>query len=203
MKGLILKDLINLRRQGAIILVLLAFYAVIAVSSHDTSLLSGMIAVLAGLLPVTAISYDERAHWEKYALTMPVSRAQLVISKYLLGVIFCAVAFAVTLISDLLLNTYSLSDSVFLSLIFAGIGIVFMSLMLPVLFRFGVERGRFILFIILLAPTLLALLFSRGKISFSEEQLFSVLKYTALPGVLILFCLSILISLRIYRGKEF
>ena len=87
MKGLLMKDLLNLKRQGGIILLVLAMYGLFAFSSGMSEVLGSMICVFGAMLPVTALAYDERAKWDKYALTMPVTRRQMVLSKYLLGLL--------------------------------------------------------------------------------------------------------------------
>ncbi len=87
MKGLILKDLLNLRKQARIILLFVGFYFVLGMINQSGDSFGGVVALLFAMLAVTAMAYDERAGWDKYALTMPVSRRDLVVSKYLLGVL--------------------------------------------------------------------------------------------------------------------
>ena len=42
--------------------------------------------LLCGMIPVTLLAYDERSHWDQYALTLPVSRKEIVTGKYLIGI---------------------------------------------------------------------------------------------------------------------
>ena len=68
-------------------------------------MLGGVLAVLAAMMPVTAFSFDEKAKWDKYALSMPVSRRDLVLSKYIFGLGFCVLAFAVNMVFNSLLDS--------------------------------------------------------------------------------------------------
>lgn len=49
------------------------------------------------MIPMSAIAYDDKAKWDRYALTMPVSRRDLVISKYLLALAFAGLAVLIEL----------------------------------------------------------------------------------------------------------
>ena len=92
MKGLIIKDLYNLRKQLVLYIIIGVIYSVIGVVAKDSggSSFIGLILIFSAMLPITAVSYDERAKWDKYGLTMPVSRRETVAAKYLLGVILTA-----------------------------------------------------------------------------------------------------------------
>jgi ABC-type transport system involved in multi-copper enzyme maturation permease subunit len=85
MKGLLLKDLVNLKQQTKIYFIIIAVWLAIALTSKDGSFLGGMICVLSVMLPITTLSYDEKAKWDKYVLSMPIMRKQVVISKYILA----------------------------------------------------------------------------------------------------------------------
>ena len=42
------------------------------------------------MLPISALGYDERCKWERYALSMPLRKKDLFFSKLLLGVLAIA-----------------------------------------------------------------------------------------------------------------
>ena len=92
MTGLILKDLLNLKKQGKVYLILIIFYFAIGLVNENSSMFASMMTMVAVLIPITAMAYDERCKWDRYALTMPVSRKDMVMSKYLLGLIFMTAA---------------------------------------------------------------------------------------------------------------
>ena len=81
MKGLILKDLLVLRQQSRVYLFMVLMFAAFAFLNKDPSFAGGMAAIVAVMLPITALSYDERSGWDRMALSMPVGRRELVLSK--------------------------------------------------------------------------------------------------------------------------
>jgi ABC-type transport system involved in multi-copper enzyme maturation permease subunit len=91
MKGLILKDLFNLKTQFRFYLFFILIFALMSFTGMDMNTLGGVIALVCAMLPITALGLDEKNNWDKYALTLPVVRKDLVLSKYTLGLI-CTVA---------------------------------------------------------------------------------------------------------------
>ena len=177
MKGLIIKDLINLKRQAKVIIFLMAFYIFLAITSENSSMFSGIVTVFCAILPITALSYDEKAKWDKYALTMPVSRRDMVISKYLLGGIFFLAAFIINFAFNIFTSDDTINVALLISLAFSGVGILFLSFLLPVIFKYGVEKGRLLMFAILFIPTGLIVLFSKLGLELPSKELLYYLAY--------------------------
>lgn len=204
MKGLLLKDLLNLKKQWVIVGALIIFYALLALQSGSGAMLGGVLAVLAAMMPVTAFSFDEKAKWDKYALSMPVSRRDLVLSKYIFGLGFCVLAFAVNMVFNSLLDSGNkLKETLIISYALFAVSLLFMLLILPVLFRFGVEKGRLLMLAILFVPTAIVTLgVTSGSGLPDEKTLMHMLSLTPLLLILLLIA-SMALSLRIYARKEF
>ena len=143
MKGLLRKDFYTLTRQLKLYLVLVAVFACMPGYS-----MSAFAIVYAAMLPFTALAYDERAGWDVLAATMPLSRRQLVGSKYVLGLIACAAALVLSVAAEgiwaLVDASHSFRDGVEGLVSIAFLGPLMMSLTLPLLYRFGVEKGRLV-----------------------------------------------------------
>ena len=203
MKGLIMKDLLNLRKQARIILLFVGFYFALGVINQNGDSFGGVVALLFAMLAVTALAYDERAGWDKYALTMPVSRDDLVISKYALGVLLSLFGFMINVIFQLVFVKAALVDGLLISLALFGLGLFFLALMLPINFKWGVEKGRILMMIVLFGPTILITLLPRMGVPMPGEAILQVLTYVLPVAATALFALSVWISLGIYRKKEF
>ena len=204
MRGLLLKDLLNLKKQWVIIGVLIIFYALFSFKSGNGSMLGGVLGVLAAMMPVTAFSFDEKAKWDKYALSMPVSRADLVLSKYLFGFGFCVVAFAVNLVFNFLLDSGGgFMKTLLISYALFAAALFFMLLLLPVLFRFGVEKGRLLMLAILLLPTAAVTLGVTSGGGLPDEHALMLLLKLSPFLVILLAAGSMVLSLKIYARKEF
>lgn len=201
MIGLILKDILNLKKQSKVYLVLLVFYFVIGIANENSAMFSSMIAVVAAMMPITAMAYDERSKWDRYALTMPISRFNIIVSKYILGLIFLAMAFFITMLFSLLFTKLNLLINVGT----LSVGILIISVVFPLLFKFGVEKGRILMMMVLFAPTGIILVMSKLgiKVPTVDAELIKLLVYISPLVALVLFAISILISLAIYKKKEF
>ncbi len=203
MKGLLLKDLINLKSQMKILGLLLLFYIFLAYQNRDLAFLSGMLMILSVMLSITSISFDERAKWDKYALTMPLSRRQLVFSKYILNLLSitagCLIIFAVLP----LLGGFGQENLLILAAT-SGAALLMNSLLLPIMFKFGVEKGRYILVMLILIPSVLTMLLPKSiRFDLTVLDQFSSLLAIAFSLLVIgAFAVSLLLSVKIMEAKE-
>lgn len=203
MKGLILKDLLNLKKQSKIMFVLIIFYFVFALTNKNGSMFSGMILILFAMFPITAMSYDERANWDKYALAMPVSRINIVLSKYILGFILSCIALIISLIAQIIIDTSINTENIGATLLIFVLSLLFTSILLPIMFKFGVEKGRMLMFIVLFTPTIAIMLLPKLIPTPPTEEMIMKMLYAFPVIVIIIYILSIFLSINIYKKKEF
>ena len=88
MKGLLCKDwaiLVNSYKKNFLIMVVL--YLGMAVCLHMDYLCYALVAVC-GVYASSTMNFDDFAHWDTYARTLPVTPGQVVGCKYLLGLLF-------------------------------------------------------------------------------------------------------------------
>lgn len=206
MKGLIIKDLLTLKKSGKMIIALVVFYLIISFISKDASILAGMISILFAMFPITALAYDERAKWDKYALAMPVSRDDMVISKYILGLMLCFAGFLLNLLFQLVSGNWNI-ENLLASVVIFGVGIVFFSVIMPIMYRFGVEKGRIVMIVFVSIPFIIGIIINQfGDMSTRLEQAAARWE-DRLPIILPLIVLAIFIgslltSMHIYNKKE-
>ncbi len=143
MKGLLLKDFYVLGKQLKWFLLVAPF----SVTFLGAEFLAVVIALF-GILPLTALAYDEQSKWDNLAIMMPYSKKSLVISKYLLGYlgIICAVIIIILLggvvtLTGLVSIDYSKYKPILL--IGASGAFILLALYLIIAFKFGVEKGRY------------------------------------------------------------
>lgn len=202
MKGLLLKDLINLKSTARLFLVFLLVFAVLILTTGDLGSYSLSIVVLSAMLPFTAMALDERAKWDRTALCAPVKRSTLVLSKYILGLLLLFIA----LCAGFLLGLIGGEEvSVLLTQLFLlGIsGVLMLCVMLPLMFRFGAEKGRIVLMLIMAA--LFAALMALNTPGLVLPGKFELMDYalTLLASAIAAFVLSAMWSVSIYNKKEF
>ena len=111
--------------------------------------MSSFAIVYAAMLPYTSIAYDERAKWDQLAGMMPYSVRDIVGSKFMLGYLCVGEVALVSLVARLLIPG---GDGNPLSLLtMVGVALLMMAVTLPFMLRFGVERGRMIFTLIMVA----------------------------------------------------
>lgn len=203
MTGLILKDLLNLKKQAKVYLILVVFYLVYGAVFENSSMFSSMMTLVAVMIPMTAMSYDERSKWDKYALTMPVSKGSIVASRYLLGVIFLTIAFIMSILANMIFSKINTGENVLIVLAVLSVGIVVMSALFPLLFKFGVEKGRILIVLVMFVPTAIVMILSKLEIPIPDEETIKLLIYSSPIIAGVIFLISFYISLSIYKKKEF
>jgi ABC-2 type transport system permease protein len=82
-------------------------------------------------------------------------------------------------------------------------GLMLMSVIFPLLFKFGVEKGRIFMMIVIFIPVAALMMISKLGISMPDEEIIkSVIYLSPIIGAVI-FLISIYVSLWIYKKKEF
>lgn len=206
MKGLVLKDLLVLRQQSKIYLFMIVMFAAFAFINEDPSFAGGMVAIVAVMLPITALSYDERSGWDRLALSMPVSRKDMVLSKYLLGAGFSVVAFLISLLLGLKSTNPAgepAGTALMTALVFWSICITLFAILMPLFIHIGVEKGRMVMLAVLFVPTGVLIFLSNAGIARPDTETLENLLRLAPIVAICLFIISLLVSIRLYSRKEF
>ncbi|MDE7246031.1 MAG: ABC-2 transporter permease [Oscillospiraceae bacterium] len=145
MIALIKKDLYLVGKQAW---TLLGIALLFCISPKLESFGSTYAIVLAMTLPLTALTYDERCHWDQYMAMTPCPPKKIVLSKYLFALLLIAAALVITLIVPLA-RSFVTGDTEFdLAEKLVGSGSIMTmvllvnALMIPTAYRFGVEKGR-------------------------------------------------------------
>lgn len=206
MKGLILKDLLNLKSTFKMLGVMMLFFAVVFIPQGN-GFIFGMIILMFAMMVVTTISYDDLAKWDAYALTMPVTRKEMVLSKYLVMAILNTLGAVLSLIvgivgSMIMGKSFDLEILAIIGVIYL-VALIFGSVIIPLIYKFGTEKARLMLIICALLPTALILLVEQFNVPLpitGNPWIYLILLIAfSIVGVV----LSYLISLKIYTKKEF
>ena len=80
MKALLLKDWYVLRKQAWAYLIIVLVWG--AIPSEVLNLLA---VVYGAMIPYTAMAYDQRSRWDRFARMLPYSHRTIVLSRYTLG----------------------------------------------------------------------------------------------------------------------
>lgn len=206
MKGLIQKDLYMIWAYcRAFLLMVLVFTAAGGIGKDNWFFV--LYPMLIGvMMPVSILSYDEKSHWDRYCGALPVSRAQVVSSLYLLTLAGVAVMLVlIVLVQGLRLSQAGrLAELPAIIAIALSIGLVFPAILMPIQFRLGVEKGRIAYYIITGAACAIGVFAAYHMPDTSAEINLSpsagTLLFTAAAALL--YALSWLLSIRFYEKRE-
>lgn len=217
MTGLILKDLVNLKRYGRTLAIVIAIYAVMSFINKDASMFNSIFTVVLAMITISSYSFDEAAKWDSYALSMPVNRKDIVKSKYYLLLIISALGLGVNLIFSIGINLYIGSDNLLKGFEFSligAMGLLFLnSIIIPFITKLGVEKARIIMIIVFMLPTGIIYLgmntLNNGTLIIPKQiieigNLILQYKYIIVPiAIIIVLSISYNVSVKIYQKKQF
>lgn len=216
MTGLILKDFLILRKTLRSYLMILLIYAAVAFSGFwQASFVAGFMMVMTAMLPMNIFAYDKQAKWDVYGLALPVGRTKTVASRYLVVLILAALAGALTIAMGIAIHLAgrmeeSLGQYLLTSAIFVVFSLMINAMMLPLLYKFGSERARMMLFGVMGVIALLVVVFliPFGGLDWLKsldeptmEQIAAVPAVAVVSG-LVLLALSFLLSRHFYGNRD-
>lgn len=161
MKSLILKDLYNIGHNVKSMLFILV---ILAISLIPTSGAEGYIvacALLCSMMVVTTFSFDDVSKWTRYAMVMPIEKKDLVMGKFAVLAIFGAAGSLFGLLAGsavgavmkkIAFDPAGIGQLLFLTLTAWILSLVFGSMSIPLVLKFGAEKGRVLLLVSFLVP---------------------------------------------------
>lgn len=167
-------------------------------------------------LTVFVTTYQVMAYEDTYGIdylisSLPVKRSEYVISRYIMGLI--------TVIFSVIIGTaiYYITPNVDLGQISLGMillvgvttAIVSMSIMIPMVLKFGVTKGRLMVTIVMMLVIMVPSFLLEGVLSdtgFTEYVLSIVnsigISYTLVIFNVIVLAISVMVSMKSYKSKE-
>lgn len=206
MIALLRKDIYVADKQARLLIVLALIFCLIPNMGAFSSTYALMTAFM---IPINSLAYDDKSKWDKYAAMLPYRISELVGSKYLLCVIYTGLAFLIVAVGmavqGLVVTKAGIdwTDLWETELVLIVTMAFIMNLTLPLLYRFGTERGRMLMILMLGA----ALGMGLGLVKIAK-----VLRIPGLPlplivtagvaAAVLLTVISVRLSMRFYRNRR-
>ncbi len=208
MSGIVLKDLLVLRKQGKSYAMIIGIYALMSLAGiFDYTMLSSMAVVIVMMLPITSFSYDELARWDKYAASTPAGRRGVVQAKYVTAFIISGLVGLICLAVDgvmALITPEADFEVLVLALVSSlAAGFLINAIVLPLMFKYGAEKSRAILVGVMAIGlgamlVLSRLLKSMGLVNLSDRVAVCLAAVLVVGGLIV----SYLLSQKIFSQKE-
>ena len=210
MLGLIKKDFLLIKANLKSMIIIFVIYIMLAFQgTFDVTFIIPLIGIM---LFISTFSYDDFNNWNSYAVTLPNGRKNVVRAKYIASIILTIILAIVSLTIGIGIS-YTKTNSINLDEIISSLmgtmlsSIIIISLLYPIVFKFGATNGRIILFAVVFGiagiGALIAQFVDTTPIINMINRLDSY-SLIAIPIIsVILLGISYLISNKIYQNKEF
>ena len=210
MRGLLRKDILMMKDGIGIYLIFIILYSLFSFFSGAPDIAATIVILVMIMLPFNTLSYDELYQWDRYVLTLPVSRRQIIRSKYVFALLVSGAALLFYAAMDLLLggDVREIMRGCLPTII--G-GLVTIALAFPCILKWG-QKGRLLIVLFCgVAGGIIGVLgivtkYGGGlEIAVSEGVM--VTESVVLLGALLISLLALLISYKIsckiYEKKQF
>lgn len=187
---------------------LIVFFTMAINGEFDISFILPFIIVM---LFMSTFSYDEYNKWDAYAVTLPNGRKNVVKSKYVASIVLLLLSLLITILLNYIVSLISsnIDFNKFIETLLGSTSAIILieSIMYPLIFKYGIEKGRiglFLLSFVIFGVTSLLIKVIKISIPSNLVSLFSNYSFIILPLMIIISLLiSYKISEKIYMKKEF
>ena len=221
-KGLLKKDLYNLATYKASLIIIILFCGIAIIGTESVQFAPIIICTIVGMISLSTFNYDEIAKSNKYILTLPTNRKEIVKEKFIFAIGATILGGLLGLFLTIIVvnvlnfvrtdNVINLDyESLMITTISGMWGIsLIQAIQIPSIFKWGAEKGRIqmfvLLFVIIAVVAGIAFLIMQTNFQIDVEMLKNMLHQF---GIIILVCTMIMmyyisykVSYKIYRNKE-
>lgn len=218
--GLILKDLFLFKSyKKNFIFSIITFIIIVILSSFQRNMITTgtlLFFFIFGMNSISTFSYDEASDSDRFLLSMPITRKEIVLAKYLLAFINSFVAlifgFIICFISMIIIegSIHNFSTSITYILIGFTSGTFLICADIPCIYKWGVEKGRMqatlvpVIILLFLSAILLVLILIFPKIFNISllNILFNNFIFVCIIINLFMYFISFKISYKIFKAKD-
>ncbi|WP_195335466.1 ABC-2 transporter permease [Paraclostridium bifermentans] len=212
-----MENIINLTKMSlnnlssiikTILIVIIVWIGIAMINQAFFNMIFGMGTYL---LLMQVMAYEDTYGIDNLMAELPVSKNEYVISRYVLGIIISAIFMVLSVLIYYMLNSIlelNLTLGIFILIGFVT-SVLAMSVIIPVILKFGINKGRMVVTIL----TVLMVVVPTGIMTSIWEnkefmsKIMNVVGNIGVPFILIISSLlilmiSIIISFRVYKSKE-
>lgn len=217
MTGLLRKDFLEIRTSLRIYLILAVIYTLFAFGAKEIIGMAAFVQFFFSTVVLNCFTYDEAVGWNRFCSATPMARRTTVTARYLFALMVALSAFGLGLLMLAISTAVHGSDGTWEQLTILAVclaaSVIMQSVSLPLCYRYGVERSRILLMIVMLLPFLLVWAVSNFDTQIGQRLLgqFTILDPAVwIGGILVgaallaimAFLLSWRVAVRIYQHQE-
>ena len=210
MLWLLKKDFLLIKANLKSMIIIFVIYIMLAFQgTFDVTFIIPLIGIM---LFISTFSYDDFNNWNSYAVTLPNGRKNVVRAKYIASIILTVILGIGALAIGVGIS-YTKTKGINLDEIISSLmgtvlsSVIIISLLYPIVFKFGATNGRIILFAVVFGAAGIGALIAQFVDMTSIINMINRLDSYSLIAIpiisAILLGISYLISNKIYQNKEF
>lgn len=211
MKSLLIKEFYNIKDAVTTNILIMLALSVFSVIKIGTPAIMPITVIGMSTLIVSSLRAEKEKDWNKYELTMPISRKEVIISKYVLYLLLCLSGLAIGLIMNAAAIMFSGGPSFSIIAIYMCISLVIAllsgSALIPLIYKLGVDKSETLSLLCYSVPIVLLvgiLIYMKGKV----HTLGAVSNLSLwLSGILfaagVIFVISGIVSYKMYKKRQF
>lgn len=203
MRGIVLKDILESKRTIQLYFGILMIGIIISSFINVKAFLTIYTALFGIMITLQAMAYDEKNHWNQYAIVLPIPRNRIAICKYTLSFLCIGVSYAGLYIGTCLSKT--LQSELPVEIILGGLmaTVLYTLVIIPLTFKYGTNKSRFLMLGVFYIPVFLYYIIEQLEINIDYLALLKKYQHM-LPIIYIIFIIvSVKISIHICNKKEF
>ena len=217
-KGLITKDILQLKTYKRTLIIFIVIFTLTSISQESGlgNILAIMLTLGFGMFSMASFNYDELNKADRYILTLPLTKKEVVLSKYILVIGSTVIGNIIGITLGVVL-TFAINKQVpnIEELISVGLGSVLgigiiEAIQIPCVYKWGAEKGRIQMVVVTALVALLAggIIFigEKANIQFPANNILEIFsKYLPLIFIgitIIIYYISYKVSYKIYFKKE-
>ena len=210
MIGFIKKDLAMIKSNLKLLGILIVVYAIMGLMGKMD--ISFIIPFMCVMIMISTFSYDNYNKWDAYSISLPNGRTNSVKSKYITTILMTIIVSIITVILAFIISYVNTKVINYEQILVTMFGTVFgtllvLTVMYPIIYKFGVEKARIGIFIIVFGTVIIGSLLANyiditnllKSLSFLKDYLIIIL----IIITLIMVYASYKISEKIFTKKEF
>lgn len=212
MKGLLTKDFLTVKKKYGIArlimdLAIIAALMIILEGAGSIYISFLLVPLEVASMLITLANSDEQWKWGKYAVALPVSKKQIVSSRYafagIAAIIGLCVSLIVNTISYFCFPTYRFGFYLFIAVASFCVVLLFLAFILPSNYWMGVNAGFAVMFIMIILLVVLGIwskMTNNAIIGFIVDN-FDLSMVIGFVSTIAIFALSYILSITLFQKK--
>lgn len=212
MLGLIEKDFLLLKSNSNLKTIIIMSIVYLIMAFQGMLEVTFIVPLIGIIMFMTTFSYDDFNNWNSYAVTLPDGRKNVVRAKYVASIILIIILAIVSLVISIVVNYIKINSINLEQTISSLMGtvlssVIIISLLYPIVFKFGATNGRIILFVVVFGIAGIGALMTRFVDMTYIINMINGLDNCSLVIIPIISAIvlgiSYIVSNKIYQHKEF